>query len=169
MRKLPKGIELMSKQQRILVVGSELNFIKAARRALDSYYTVSTAGTKKEGLKKAKGEAPHMIILGYLEPRGDAFQLHKELKTSPMTQNIPLLVIDVNPEEHVRKGWKRKEGKQMEAEDYITRPVEPAELVTLVSEILNSVAPKPMELRDTLEQMEEVLKQVDKIEEILAQ
>ena len=108
-----------------------------------------------------------MVILGYLEPRGDAFKLHKELRETLVTKNIPLLVVDVNPQEHARKGWSREQGMQMKAEDYISRPVEPAELAELVGGILEITAPKPMELRDALEQMEMVLKRVDKIEEML--
>lgn len=155
------------KQHRILVVGCEPDFIKTVREALNSSYEVSVASTRKEGLDKAKSETPHMVILCYLEPRGDAFKLHKELRETLVTKNIPLLVVDVSPEEHTRKGWKRKEGMQMDAEDYISRPVEPAELAELVGGILEIAAPKPMELRDILEQMERVLKRVDKIEEML--
>ena len=136
MGRLPKRIEATSKQQRILVVGSELNFIKAARRALDSYYAVSIAGTKKEGLRKAKGEVPHMIILGYLEPRGTSFEVHKELREKSRTKNVPLLVVDASVEEHPRKGWRKEEGMQMDADDYITQPIEPARLREMVHGIL---------------------------------
>jgi len=156
------------KQHRILVVGSEPDFIKAVREALDSSYEMSVASTRKEGLNKAKKETPHMVIVGYLEPRGDAFELHKELRETLVTKNIPLLVVDVSPEEHTRKGWRRDEGMQMDAEDYITRPVEPVELSELVGKILKRrAATKPMELRDVVEQMEGLLKRVDKIEKML--
>jgi len=156
------------KQHRILVVDSEPDFIKAVREALNSSYEVSVASTRKEGLNKAKKETPHMVMVGYLEPRGDAFELHKELRETLVTKNIPLLVVDVSPEEHTRKGWRRDEGMQMDAEDYISRPVEPAELLELVGKILKKrAAPKPMELRDVVEQMEGLLKRVDKIEKTL--
>ncbi|GAI14102.1 unnamed protein product [marine sediment metagenome] len=154
-------------RHRILVVDSESDFIKTVREALNSSYKVSAASTRKEGLDKAKRETPHMVILGYLEPRGDAFKLHKELRETLVTKNIPLLVVDVNPQEHARKGWSREQGMQMKAEDYISRPVEPAELAELVGGILEIAAPKSMELRDALEQMERVLKRVDKIEKML--
>lgn len=156
------------KQQRILIVDSEPDFIKTVRQALNSSYEVSVASTRKEGLNKAERETPNMVILGYLEPRGDAFQLHRELRETLATKNIPLLIVDVRPEEHTRKGWRRKEGTQMDAEDYISRPVEHAELAKLVGEILEKgAAPKPMELMDALQQMEKILKRVDKIEEML--
>lgn len=155
------------KRHRILVVDSEPDFVKTVREALNSSHEISAASTRKEGLNKAKRETPHMVILGYLEPRGDAFKLHKELRETLVTKNIPLLVVDVSPEEHTRKGWRRKEGMHMDAEDYISRPVKPAELAELVGGILEIATPKPMELRDALEQMEMILKRVDKIEEML--
>ena len=156
------------KRHRILVVDSEPDFVKTVREALNSSHEISAASTRKEGLNKAKRETPHMVILGYLEPRGDAFKLHKELRETLVTKNIPLLVVDVSPEEHTRKGWRRKEGMQMDAEDYISCPVEPAELAELVGEILEKrAAPKPMELGDVVEQMERLLKRVDKIERAL--
>ena len=156
------------KQQRILVVDSEPDFIKAVKEALGTSYEVSVTSTRKEGLDKAKRETPNMIILGYLEPRGDAFELHKELRETLVTKNIPLLVVDVSPEEHTRKGWRRDEGMQMDAEDYISRPVEPAELAKLVGEILEKrAAPTPMELREAIQQMERLLKRVDKVEKML--
>lgn len=156
------------KQHRILVVDSETEFIKTVREALNSSYEVSVASTRKEGLNKAKRETPHMVILGCLEPRGDAFQLHQELRESPVTKDIPLLVVDVRPEEHTRKGWRIQEGMQMDAEGYISRPIEPADLAQLVGEILERATPKSMELGYVLEQMERVLKRVDKIEKMLA-
>jgi len=156
------------KQHKILVVDSEPDFIKTVRKALDTSYQVSIASTRKEGLSEAKKETPHMVILGYLEPQGDAFQLHKELREGLTTKNIPLLVVDVSPEEHTRKGWRREEGMQMNADDYISRPVEPPDLLELVGEILDRAATKPMELRDALKQMEGILKRVDKVGEMLA-
>lgn len=153
----------------ILVVDSEPDFIKTVREALNSSYEVSIASTRKEGLDKAKRETPHMVILGYLEPRGDAFELHKELRETLATKNIPLLVVDVSPEEHSRKGWRRDEGMQMDAEDYISRPVEPAELAELVGEILErkELPLKSIDLSYVVEQMERLLKRVDKVEKML--
>lgn len=155
-------------RQKILVVDREPDFVRTAREALGSFYEVSVASTRREGLEKAKRESPDMVIVGFLEPRGDAFKLHKELKESPKTNEIPLLVVDVRPEEHSRKGWRREEGMQMEAEDYVSRPIESTELTELVGDVFERAVPKLLELRDILEQMEKVLKRVEKVEKVLA-
>lgn len=155
-------------KQRILIVGSELGFITEARKALEASYEVSVASSKAEGLEKAKRESPDLIIIGYLEPRGDSFKLHKELRREIATRNIPLLIVDVRPEEHSRKGWRLDEGMQMEAEGYLTQPVDPNELREEVARILKSAAPRPVELEDILEQMEILLRRVERIERMLA-
>ncbi len=154
-------------RQSILVVDTEPAFLRTVRQALEHLYEVSVASTRSEGLGKAESEAPAMVIVGFLEPRGEAFKLHKQLKENPKTNRMPLLVVDVRPEEHSRRGWRREEGSQMDAEGYISRPVEPVELAELVKDILKTTAPKSVELEDVLEQMEKVLKRMEKIEKLL--
>jgi DNA-binding response OmpR family regulator len=55
----------------------------------------------------------------------------------------------------------------MDAEDYVSRPIEPAELVEHVGRILERAAPRPIELSEVLERMEQVLKRVERIERAL--
>lgn len=156
----------MDKAPKILVVDNEPDFVKLARSALEaSSYQVIVASDRKSGLEKTGREAPNLVIVGALEPRGDAFGLHKELRESPKTSAIPMLVVDVQPEAHSRKGWRRDEGMQMDAEDYVSRPIEPAELVKSVERILERAARrKPIDLSEVLERMEWILKRVEKIE-----
>ena len=105
---------------KILVIGSESEFLKKARESLDdASYDVSMTSSEEEGLEKARQENPDAIILGYMEPRGVAFKLHNELREGWLTKNIPLLVVDVNSDEHARKGWRREEGMLMDADNYV--------------------------------------------------
>ena len=156
-------------RQKILVVDRDSHFVRMAQQALRDFYEVSVASTRREGLEKVKGESPSMVILGYLEPRGDTFRLHKELRKSPENNRVPLLVVDVRSEEHSQKGWRREEGMQMDAEDYVSRPIKPAELTELVGEIFERIAPKPVELKGVWEQVKRVLKRMEKIEKVLVE
>jgi len=132
---------------KILVIGSEVEFLEKAKESLDeTEYDVSLTSDEKEALQKAKEEVPDVIILGYLEPKGSAFKLHNELREGWLTKNIPLFVVDVNSDEHTRKGWRQEEGVQIDAEHYIaisgqesiavTRLLDPARLRESVSECL---------------------------------
>jgi len=124
---------------KILVIGSESEFLEKAKESLDgSSYEVTLTASTEEGLTRAKQDNPDAIILGYMEPRGEAFKLHNELREGWLTKNIPLLVVDVNSDEHERKGWRREEGMLMDADNYIaisgnesipvTRLLEPARI-----------------------------------------
>ena len=123
---------------KILAVGKEAQFIELVRKVAElSSWNLALASDREEGLKKARSEKPALIILGYIEPRGEAFQLHSELKGSPETGYIPLLVLDVAQEEHLSKGWRRDEGLRMDAEGYLRQPTEPLELAQCVEKILS--------------------------------
>jgi len=149
------------------VVDRDSGFVRTAQQALRDFYEVSVASTRREALGKVGRESPSMVILGYLEPRGDAFRLHKELRGNLENNRIPLLVVDVRPEEHFRKGWRREEGMQMDAEDYVSRPIEPHEVTELVGEIFERTSVKPVELKSIWEQVEGVLKRMERIEKLL--
>ncbi len=152
----------------ILVVDNDADFVGLASRALEaSAYRVIVASDRKGGLASAKANSPDLIIVGAVGPRGDSFKLHKELREDPQTGSIPLLLVDVRPEEHSRKGWKIYEGMQMEAEDYLSRPIEPAELVDAVGRILKRTSQKQMGLDEVSERLEAVLERVQKIETLL--
>lgn len=154
-------------RQRILIGDCERNFVEEAREALKGSYEVTTASSRKESLEKAKNERPDIVIIGFLEPRGDSFRLYKELKENPETSNMTLLVVDVRPENYSRKGWKKHERAQMDSEGYLTRPVESGELREAIERILRSSDLKPVELDEALERMEKLIEQVEKIEKML--
>jgi DNA-binding response OmpR family regulator len=138
-----------------------------AKVSLEDSFEVVVASSKKEGMEKVRRETPDLIILGYLEPRGTSFGFHKELRSDQATREVPLLVVDVSPDAHSQKGWKRDEGLQMEAHDYISRPVEPATLRKAVESILCRTGTKPLEIAEVLDRMVELLRRVDTIEKQL--
>ncbi len=154
-------------KRKILVADNEASFLEKTREALQACYEVILVSSSQEVLARVREEPPDLIIIGYLEPRGTSFALHKELRGESSTRDVPLLIIDVRPEEHSQKGWRREEGLQMEADDYISRPIEPAELRETVERILQRISKKPRELREVLEHMEGALRRIDRIEKML--
>ncbi|MBA7713195.1 Protein-glutamate methylesterase/protein-glutamine glutaminase [subsurface metagenome] len=78
-------------------------------------------------------------MLGTLTPAGEAFKLHRWLKGHPRYKDIPLLVIDARPQERAIKGWRREEGMQLEAEGYVSKPIEPAALAPRIQSLLEEV------------------------------
>lgn len=121
--------------RRILLIDDEPNFVDAfARTFAARAYGVVTA-TPSEAHERIKDE-PDVIVLGTMTPAGEAFKLHQWLKRHPRYKDIPLLVIDAPVLERPSHGWRMEEGMQLEAEDYTTKPCEPASLVPRVQSLL---------------------------------
>jgi len=128
----------MERAYRVLVVDTGPEFVKVARKAAElSSWELFLASEREEGIRKAVSESPDLIIVGYLEPQGEAFQLHRHLNENPETVDIPQVVIDVMPRERLSKGWQINEGLKMEAEDYLCQPITPAEFAEIVNGILS--------------------------------
>ncbi len=125
-------------KRRILVVDDEPDFASALQGALESdLCEVIIAATKAEAQEAAKKVDPALVILGTLSPRGEAFSLHQWLRDNPKTKDLPIIVMDAPPEKQLVKGWRRDEAALMDAEDYVSKPIEPGSLATRAQTILD--------------------------------
>lgn len=127
------------KGEKILIIDDELDFLEAFRRTLEakSYQVITTSG--KEQAQEIMGvEEPNLIVLGTLAPAGQAFSMYQWLGRHPRYKDIPLLVIDARYEERPIKGWRRFEGIQLEADEYVTKPIEPASMVPQIQSLLEA-------------------------------
>ncbi len=109
-----------SKEEKILVISSETDFVAMVEEAVGSSLEVIHADNQQQGLEIARKELPDMIALGYIEPRGSAFSLHRQLKEGWITRNIPLLIVDTNPQDPARRVLTMEEGMQIEADEFIS-------------------------------------------------
>ncbi|PIP49243.1 MAG: hypothetical protein COX14_00300 [Chloroflexi bacterium CG23_combo_of_CG06-09_8_20_14_all_45_10] len=131
----------MANNKKVLIVDDEPEFLLALQRTLEAKsYQVTTASDKTEAEGKIKMADPDIIILGTMTPRGEAFSLHKWLKKHPRFKDSPLLVIDAPLEKRLTSGWSIDEGVQMDADDYVTKPIEPALLVPRIQAVLERAA-----------------------------
>jgi DNA-binding NarL/FixJ family response regulator len=130
--------ENKEKKREILIVDDEPDFVTALQKALKSEKCdVCTAATKAEAQKVIKTINPELVILGTLSPRGEAFLLHQWLRDDPKTKDLPIVVIDAPPEKQLIKGWRRDEAALMDAEEYLTKPIEPGALASRTQTILD--------------------------------
>jgi len=121
----------------ILIVDDEYEVTESLRATFErrSYQVIITT-SRAQAQQSALAEKPDAVLVGTMEPRGDAFLLHKWLRETPQFSDVPMIVIDAPEEKQLLKGWRRGEGLQMEAEDYLVKPVEPEALVPLVEKML---------------------------------
>lgn len=108
-----------SKKRKALVIGSIPEFHELIEKSLEGQFEVISASSENEGLNKARGERPDIILLGYVEPRGSSFRLHKRLREGWITKHIPQLIVDAHFPGQPQKAWTSQEAMQMDAEDYL--------------------------------------------------
>lgn len=135
-RESKQGESKMRKNEKILIVDDEPDFVEACRMTLKArHYQVMTASSKSLAQEMMKAD-PDLIVLGTLAPAGQAFSMHQWVLQHPRYRDIPLIVIDARYEERPVKGWRRFEGMQLEANEYLSKPIEPSSLVPRIQSLL---------------------------------
>ncbi len=130
----------METNSRILIVDDEIDFRQALEMTLAARsYQVVTASNRSQAEAAARVQRPDVVVLGTIMPRGDAFQLHQWLKQTPRFSDVSILVINARPEKQLLMGWRREEGMQCDAEDFLAKPIEPAALVPRIEKLLDKV------------------------------
>jgi DNA-binding response OmpR family regulator len=93
-------------------------------------YHVLTAGDGEEGLARAKLEHPDIVLLDVMMPKMDGLQVASALRGDPATRAIPILLLSAKAQ-----ATDVQAGKDV-ADDYITKPFDPLELLDRVSRLL---------------------------------
>jgi len=137
-KQIKKARSKPSRKEQILIIDDEPDFLEACRRILEvKAYKVLTASNLVQAQEIIKGN-PALIILGTLAPAGQAFSMYQWLEQHPMYKDIPLLVIDARYEERPIRGWRRFEGLQVDGDEYLFKPIEPASLVPRIQSLLEA-------------------------------
>jgi two-component system, OmpR family, phosphate regulon response regulator PhoB len=96
-----------------------------------SGFSVITALDGSLGLERARKDRPSLIILDLMLPGMDGKDVCRSLKSNPITQTIPVLMLTAKAEE-----LDRVVGFELGADDYVTKPFSPRELVLRIKAIL---------------------------------
>lgn len=119
--------------QTILVIEDETDICELVRLNLERQggYTVLTADNGNSGLDAARSHLPDLIILDLMLPGKDGFAVMKALRMDSRTQSIPVLMLTA-------KGalGDRIAGLEQGADDYVTKPFSPKELMLRVKALL---------------------------------
>ncbi len=132
--------------ERILVVDDEPDIIAlVAYHLARAGYRVSTASTGAEALAAARDERPALVVLDLMLPEMSGFEVLDQLRASDETRQVAVLMLTARREEP-----DRIRGLSLGADDYLTKPFSPAELVLRVGAILRRVASVPQAATDVL-------------------
>jgi len=94
-------------------------------------YAVATASDGAEALKKAHAQPPDAIILDVMLPEMDGFEACKVLRLDPATARVPIIMLTAKAAE-----IDRVLGLELGADDYLTKPFSPRELLLRIKKIL---------------------------------
>jgi DNA-binding response OmpR family regulator len=94
-------------------------------------YQVITASNGLEGIRKVHNEAPDLVILDVMLPGMDGFEICHRLKSEPATAQMPIMMFSAKAQE-----IDKNTGLKVGADDYLTKPVAPAEIVSRVQKLL---------------------------------
>ncbi len=114
---------------RILVVDDDPQITSFLKRYLEKQgFATHCAGTGREMREVLAREQIDLCVLDVGLPDADGFELTREIRT---TSNLPIIVLSVRDE-----AFDRISGLEFGADDYITKPFEPLELVARIKSVL---------------------------------
>lgn len=124
--------------KKILVIDDDPDLVEATSMILKSrQYNVVAAYGGVEGLQKVKSEKPDLIVLDVMMPDKDGYTVCKELKADPDLCDIPVLLLTAVVSHISTTRFSHQMGMETEADDYIDKPVDPAELVKRIEVLLS--------------------------------
>ena len=119
---------------KILVVDDEQRMIHFIRMNLDlEGFAVHEAYDGKDALDQVRKVIPDLVILDVMMPKMDGFETLALLRE---TSNVPVIMLTARGEED-----DRVRGLELGADDYVTKPFSPRELVSRVRAVLRRVEP----------------------------
>ena len=98
-------------------------------------FDVDTAGTLAIGRQRLSDQSFDALVLDLMLPDGDGLELCRELRASPRTRHLPLLMLTARGEP-----TDRIVGLELGADDYLGKPFEPRELLARVKALLRRAA-----------------------------
>ena len=130
--------------KRILIVEDERDVVDLLTLNLRKAggFVVSTAADGAAGLHKARTEKPAFIILDLMLPKMPGLEVCKILKSDPAARHIPIMMLTAKAEE-----IDRIVGLEFGADDYVTKPFSPREVILRIQAILRRADSTPEEER----------------------
>ena len=101
-------------------------------------FTVDAAASLAAGRARLAAQGYDALVLDLMLPDGDGLDLCRELRASPATRQLPLLMLTARGEP-----TDRIVGLELGADDYLPKPFEPRELLARIKALLRRAQPGP--------------------------
>ena len=127
----------MEKKAKILLIDDDNDFVEATKTVLESKpYEVIVAYEGDEGLRKAREENPDLVLLDIIMPIKDGFSAAEQFKKDPELSKIPIIMLTSYSSRRGESNIPVSRGYELEAEDYVDKPVSPEKLLNIVEKYL---------------------------------
>lgn len=126
---------------RILIVEDELAIRDMLTFVLEQHgFVVTAAEDFDSALDMVCEPYPDLVLLDWMFPGGSGIQLAKRLRQDEFTRQIPIIMLTARGEEE-----DKVRGLEVGADDYITKPFSPKELVARIKAVIRRSSPTSLE------------------------
>ena len=128
-RKTVSQPQEIASNKRVVVVDDSPTALRAAASTLqEAGFNVQTASDGEEAIAIVTESQPDVVVLDIVLPKKNGFQVCRELRTNGTTENVKIILLSSKNQETDRF-WGQRQG----ADAYLTKPVQAAELVSIVN------------------------------------
>ena len=162
----------MNRPAKILVVDDTPKNVKLLADILTARgYNVVTAASGAEALSRVEVERPDLVLLDVVMPEMSGYEVCRKLRSNPATQLLPVVMVTA-----LDPGEERVKGIEAGADDFLTKPINQAELLARVKslirikelyDIVQNQAAELAEWNESLERrVREQLEQLERLERL---
>lgn len=122
--------------KRILIVEDDRDIVELVRYNLEQEgFQVSAVGDGSSGLAQIRKSPPDLLILDLMLPKFSGLEVCKAVRREPALNRLPILMLTARGEES-----DRVVGLELGADDYVTKPFSPRELMARIKALLRRTA-----------------------------
>ncbi len=128
---------MKSRQPYVLLVDDDPDILEGLVAVLESQpYQLKTARDGEECLEMIAQDIPDLVILDLLMPRMDGFAVIRNIRSNLKYSSLSIIVLTTVVEDASRRRYELETGLEMDVQDYIEKPVVPAQLLRRVANVL---------------------------------
>ena len=132
-----RDTQASSMKPRVLIVEDESALVELLRYNLEqSGFKVMVAGDGEEALASVQEDVPDIILLDWMLPLMSGIEVCRQLRRQTSTANVPIIMLTARGEE-----GDRIRGLDAGADDYVSKPISPTELVARIRAVLRRIRP----------------------------
>jgi len=119
--------------KRVLVVDDDrvIQQLLEVNLELEGYQVAGTASDGQEAIAMAAELKPDLILLDIMMPKMDGLEVCRQLKADPKLSKIPIVLLSARAQD-----MDIREGLEIGADAYLTKPFDPVELLDVVGRLL---------------------------------